>query len=129
VTRLFVQSYLVLAWAGVLMRCRSLKHVLRHLEKVPPFAIPRAGTQTAAAICQAIDLACAFYPVRVLCLQRSIATALLMRRNGIGAELVLGARLLPFKSHAWVEVNGVPVNDKPYMREIYEVLDTAVTLR
>ena len=30
---------------------------------------------------------------------------------------------MPFKAHAWVEVAGVVVNDKPYMPEMYAVLD------
>lgn len=37
--------------------------------------------------------------------------------------MVLGAQGTPFKAHAWVEVNGIVVNDKPYMSEIYAVLD------
>jgi hypothetical protein len=37
--------------------------------------------------------------------------------------MVLGAQLLPFRAHAWVEVDGAVVNDKPYIHEIYQVLD------
>jgi hypothetical protein len=37
--------------------------------------------------------------------------------------MVLAAQTLPFKAHAWVEVDEVVVSDKPYMREIYQVLD------
>jgi len=37
--------------------------------------------------------------------------------------MVIGAQKLPFKAHAWVEVNEQVVNDKPYTREMYAVLD------
>jgi len=37
--------------------------------------------------------------------------------------MILGAQQMPFKAHAWVEVDGRVVNDKPYMREMYPVLD------
>jgi hypothetical protein len=74
-------------------------------------------------VCHAIDLACVFYPKRVLCLQRSVATTLLLRSSGVRAEMVIGAQLLPFRSHAWVEVDGAVVNDRPYMREIYQPLE------
>ena len=74
-------------------------------------------------ISHAMDLACVFYPKSVFCLQRSAATILLLRRRGIPAELVIGAQLLPFRSHAWVELNGVVINDKPYMHDIYQVLE------
>ena len=58
-----------------------------------------------------------------MCLQRSAATTLLLRRHGLHAELVIGAQILPFKSHAWTEIGGVVVNDKPYMMDIYRVLE------
>ena len=74
-------------------------------------------------LCSAIDVACIWYPKKVLCLQRSAATACLLKQYGIPAQLVIGAQQMPFKAHAWVEVEGRIVNDKPYMPEIYAVLD------
>jgi hypothetical protein len=70
-----------------------------------------------------MDLACVFYIKKVLCLQRSAATTLLLRRYGHKAEMVIGAQMLPFKSHAWVEVDRAIVNDKPYMTDIYRELE------
>jgi hypothetical protein len=46
----------------------------------------------------------------------------LLRRHGWNAEIVIGAQLLPFQSHAWVEIEGCVVNDKPYLREIFPEL-------
>jgi hypothetical protein len=74
-------------------------------------------------ICAAVDMACIWYWKELLCLQRSAATACLLRRYGIPAQLIIGAQQMPFKAHAWVEVDGRVVNDKPYMREMYAVLD------
>ena len=74
-------------------------------------------------ICPAVDMACIWYWKEVLCLQRSAATACLLRRYGVGAEFVIGAQQMPFKAHAWVEVDGRVVNDKPYTPEMYAVLD------
>jgi len=59
----------------------------------------------------------------VLCLQRSATAACLLKKCGLAARLVIGAQQLPFKAHAWVEVEGRVVNDKPYMEEMYSVLD------
>jgi Transglutaminase-like superfamily len=75
-------------------------------------------------ICAAIDVACIWYPKHVLCLQRSAATTCLLRSYGVPAQLLLGAQKLPFKAHAWVEVHGLVVNDKPYAREMYALLDS-----
>lgn len=74
-------------------------------------------------ICHAMDLASVLYFKRVLCLQRSAATACLLRRCGWDAEMVIGAQLLPFQSHAWVEISGHVVNDKPYVTETFQVLE------
>lgn len=74
-------------------------------------------------ICSAVDIACIWYWKEVLCLQRSAATACLLRKYGVRAQLVIGAQQRPFKAHAWVEVDGCVVNDKPYTPEMYPVLD------
>jgi hypothetical protein len=70
-----------------------------------------------------VDLACIWYWKEALCLQRSAATACLLKEYGLPAQMVIGAQQLPFRAHAWVEVDGRIVNDKPYMSEIYAVLD------
>ena len=74
-------------------------------------------------ICAAVDMACIWYWKEALCLQRSAATACFLKRLGVPAQLVIGTQQLPFKAHAWVEVDGRVVNDKPYMPEKYAVLD------
>jgi hypothetical protein len=86
------------------------------------------GTRTPASddierINYAIDMACIWYYKEALCLQRSAATACLLKKYGVPAQMVIGAQQMPFKAHAWVEVDGRVVNDKPYMHEMYSVLD------
>jgi Transglutaminase-like superfamily len=73
-------------------------------------------------ICHGIDLAAALYFKQALCLQRSAATACLLKKYGFPAELVIGVQQLPFLAHAWVELEGRVVNDKPYISEMYSVL-------
>lgn len=79
-------------------------------------------TATEVQICHAIDVAAALYFKNVMCLQRSAATARLLKKYGVRAEMVIGVQQLPFLAHAWVEVAGRVVNDKPYITEIYSVL-------
>jgi Transglutaminase-like superfamily len=74
-------------------------------------------------VCAAVDIACTWYWKDVLCLQRSATTTSMLRQHGVHAELVIGIQQLPFRSHAWVEVDGRVVNDKEYVRETYLVLD------
>jgi hypothetical protein len=81
----------------------------------PPDAVKR--------ISSAVDMACIWYWKEALCLQRSAAASCLLKSHGISAQLVIGAQQMPFKAHAWVEVDGRVVNDKPYVPEMYAVLD------
>ena len=82
-----------------------------------------AGNNAIEQVCTATDLACIWYWKEVLCLQRSAATACILKERGIPSKMVIGAQQIPFKAHAWVEVEGRVVSDKPHMRETYAVLD------
>jgi hypothetical protein len=67
----------------------------------------------------AVSLTCA---AREGCLPRSLATVLLCRLHGQWPTWCVGARRLPpFGAHAWVEVDGVPV-DEPYPPDYFRAL-------
>jgi Transglutaminase-like superfamily len=74
-------------------------------------------------ICATMDMACIWYWKEALCLQRSAALTCLLKQYGVPAQMVIGAQQMPFKAHAWVEVDGRVVNDKAYVTELYGVLD------
>ena len=97
----------------------TLHEKVRNCPVGKPIVIPDATEK----ICAAVDMACIWYWKEVLCLQRSAATACLLKQYGMPAQMMIGAQQMPFKAHAWVEVNGRVVNDKPYVREMYAVLD------
>lgn len=120
--RLVLEGYFLLIQTEVLMLFGGLSS-LHDLVRRREVSSVKGSSRSATELCHATDLACVLYPKRVMCLQRSVATTLLLRRYGIKAEMVIGAQLLPFKSHAWVEINGTVVNDKPYMLEIYRPLE------
>jgi len=94
-------------------------------DKVRNFPVSKdlAPSETAARICAAVDMACIWYWKEARCLQRSAAAACLLKQHGVPARMIIGAQQLPFRAHAWVEVDGRVVNDRPYMREMYAVLD------
>jgi hypothetical protein len=121
--RLLLESYWHLLRVAIAMHGRN--GMLKLHEAVRNQVV--GSTNTARrhdldTLCHVMDLACVFYVHRVLCLQRSAATTLLLRYHGIPAQMVIGIKQLPFRSHAWVEVNGLIVNDKPYLRQIYQEL-------
>lgn len=88
-----------------------------------PLAASTPNPDALEQICSAVDMACIWYWKEVLCLQRSAATACLLKKYGVPAQMVIGVQQIPFTAHAWVEVDGRVVNDKPYTPEMYAVLD------
>ena len=74
-------------------------------------------------VCVAVNYACVWYPTRALCLQRSFVTTYLLRKHGVAAQMVLGAQKLPFKAHAWVEVDGQAINERSNVQAAYAVWD------
>lgn len=60
------------------------------------------------------------------CLERSLALWWLLRRNGIEAELQIGAQTSgkEFAAHAWVEWDGMVLNDSPDVRKRYSPFGT-----
>jgi len=119
---LVVQAYLKLIYFDLYL-ARGNFSALHDKVRRYPIVRKAASADAIERICNAMDMACIWYWKEALCLQRSAATACLLKRYGIPAQLVIGAQQMPFKAHAWVEVEGRVVNDKSYMQEIYAVLD------
>jgi hypothetical protein len=65
------------------------------------------------AVCQRVAMAGVFYPGRARCLEQSLALYVLLRRRGVAAALRIGVQPYPFSAHAWVELNGVPLSERP----------------
>ena len=115
-----------LAWLGLAaFDLALLAGFARAHERVRAYAVRRRGPDAMLPeqIIWAVDEACVWYVKRAPCLQRSAVTACLLRRHGVRAELVIGYRALPFESHAWVEVDGHVVNDRPQYQKVFTVLE------
>jgi hypothetical protein len=82
-----------------------------------------SGQDTINRVCTAVNYACIWYPKQALCLQRSFVTTYLLRKHGVPAHMVLGAQKLPFRAHAWVEVDGHAINERSDVQKTYAVWD------
>jgi hypothetical protein len=57
------------------------------------------------------------------CLEKSIALRSMLRRRGIGTVLRIGCTAPEnFQAHAWLEINGQPINDSPDIATRFEPL-------
>jgi len=121
-TILFTKAFLGLLAYDLFGFSRNFKRLHWTVTKWRPArTIPAPGLVD--QVCKAVNYACAFYPKRVRCLQRSVVTACLLRAYGVPAQMVFGAQDIPFKAHAWVEVNGRPVNERTDVQSNFEVFE------
>lgn len=84
----------------------------------------RVRPTDAVAVAEAVKVAARRRVVGVVCLPESLTLLTLLRRRGIAAELRIGvATAGPFAAHAWVEVDGRPVNDTADVAERFAVFE------
>jgi hypothetical protein len=119
---LVVQAYWKLALFDLYIARRNFSALYEKVRNSPRIDAVSC-TDTVERVCHAINVASIWYWKEALCLQRSAATACLLKAYGVPAKMVIGAQQMPFRAHAWVEVDGKIVEDKPYLRELYAVLD------
>ena len=109
---LVIRALYEIARHDVVLRLRGAGRTLQQVRRQSVSAKP-ANRELEQAICDAVLLATCLYWKPVLCLQRSICTARLLRKHGVNARMVIGYRPSPFFSHAWVEVDDRVVYGSP----------------
>jgi hypothetical protein len=117
---LLLRAFWEMARYDALAKAFGFPGVRRRMQPRRPRA-PSAGTLE--AVCEAVGCMSSFYWKPLLCLQRSVVTARLLRVMGLQAEVVIGYRAHPFFSHAWVEVGGRVVNDSTAYQSKLQILD------
>ena len=109
----FAASLAMVALMDVSLRVAGLDRTISLAKRL---AVSRTGAVVDATLNEAVAArlatAAAFYPRRALCLEQSLALFVLLRRCGVDAALRIGVQPLPFYAHAWVEVDGQPLNEQ-----------------
>jgi hypothetical protein len=125
--RLFLRVCWMLPWVDLDLRLRGWR---RCHERLAAWAAGHA-TRTELAperIAWVVARAARNVPWPATCLRRSLVLWALLARAGVAAELRLGFRRQAgaFEAHAWVERNGVPLNDRRDIRTQYTVAEQAL---
>lgn len=109
-----VRASLLLLWVRLHLKARGFGPSVAAARR---WAGSRPSSESDPALVEktalAVALAAAFFPGRAVCLEQSLSLYVLLRRRGVDAELKLGVQPFPFLAHAWVEVDGAPVNEEP----------------
>jgi Transglutaminase-like superfamily len=118
--RLQTHAVVGVAWVMTLLPPTLLQSVLHGLSHSHRPTNAHQARLMRAAVC-AVSARCAGEG----CLQRSIAAFMLCRMEGHSPEWKTGYQLEPFAAHAWIEVDGVPIDEPHRIRSYVPVLTVA----
>jgi len=109
-----------IAWTMTLLPPALIESTLRRIAHPSRYTCSHDAQRIRAAVC-AVSARCAGEG----CLQRSIAAFMLCRLEGHSPGWKTGYQLEPFAAHAWIEVDGRPVDEPLRIRSYVPVLSVA----
>jgi hypothetical protein len=74
-----------------------------------------------------VAMAAALYPGHAACLERSLLLFWYLRRAGVSVAFRMGVQMYPFGAHAWVEHEGVAINDVPEHVRLFRPIEGVAT--
>jgi hypothetical protein len=132
--KLFLTAILLLPLLNLSLYFLGYFRLRKILEKIIPFKNINICHSDAEIITQARDItqivsiAVENGLIHATCLQRSMLGWLLLRREGVQGNICFGVRMndCQLEAHAWIEYNGVVVNDSVSILEKYKPLSDAL---
>ncbi len=124
--RVVVTSVVLLAPIQLMLKSRGLKWTAATLAARSDRPLGGSDRALATSMAEAVSLVAGRKVVGALCLGRSLLLWYLLRRRGMDAELVVGAKAPvdeTWMAHAWVELDSQPVNDDADVRDHYGSFD------
>jgi hypothetical protein len=118
-TLLFAMGLLPLFWIGLrLLGLAQLRAWLHGCVLAPSGPV---SAEEARRTGELVNVAARHGPFPATCLTRSLALVWLLGRSGVRSEVCLGVRMVrgELDAHAWVEHDGVPINDSPDVARRY----------
>ena len=129
---LFGLALTILPAVTLFLKLFGYKRLLGWLDRTSPpvshTVKSKAGPEQARMIeryARAVALAASRGPVFGTCLSRSLTLQWLLRWRQIEADLCIGVRRQAgvFEAHAWLERNGIVINDRPEVQQEFVPLD------
>lgn len=118
------QAAALLPIFALLLRAVRLETLLARLKRCCPAPREFADQGAARSVAQLVNAAARHRFFRAPCLERSLVLWWLLRQRGVGATLQIGVRKEAerLEAHAWVELDGVVLNDRPDIAGLFAPL-------
>lgn len=128
--RIVVQAAFLLPCIWIGLQLFGLGRLQRWRQHPPRPAATTLALDAIMAMGNLVNIAGRHALCPVTCLTRSLLLDALLRRRGVASQLRIGVRLAQgvLDAHAWVEVAGVPVNDRPDVDEQFAAFAEALPL-
>jgi len=116
-----IEAYLSLIKAHHALKRFHLKGVLALMDRVNKKYAKKKNNHPEAheleKLAQTLDRACIYFPAKTLCLAWACALTLLMIKRGWKCSFKIGIQTQPFYAHAWVESQGMIINDASSLQQ------------
>ena len=128
---LLLQAFVFLpltAAALHLMNFQRVRLILLRFTSVPVDVCGDAALQQARTTTRLVQAAACRIPFKITCLVRSTTLWWFLRRQGIASEIRIGVNQhdKEFHAHAWVEINGIVINDKADIHQQYGAFEQII---
>lgn len=120
------QAWALIPIAALTLRLVRLEPLLATLKRHCPTPHSAVDPDTVQSIARMMKVAARYSLRHATCLERSLVLWWLLRRRGIGANIQIGVRKDSdqIEAHAWVELDGVVINDYPDIGATFAPLPT-----
>jgi hypothetical protein len=127
--RSFISAVMLLPLFSLVLRVFGLVRLQGWIERAPFTATRVPPVTELKTIGEVINAAARYAPGSVTCLTRSLLLRWLLRRRGIASELRIGVQLVQgqLDAHAWVEFEGVPINDAPDVAQRFATFNESLS--
>ena len=128
---LFLRAAALLPLISLSLRLRGFRKTQTFLQKflsLPSHPADTSASSTAQQTVRVVRAAVRNSLGHPTCLEESLALWWLLRRQGIGSDLRIGVRKdgEKFEAHAWVERDGMALNEPEARHQHYAAFDAAL---
>ena len=119
-------AFLPLIAVGLhLMNFQRIRSILLRFSTEPVDVCGDDAMQQASTTARLVQATASRIPFKITCLTRSTTLWWLLRRQGIASEIRIGVNQHDgeFQAHAWIEFNGVVLNDRDDIHLQYAAFD------